>query len=138
MNEKSLPNQARNLETALAIGNLKNADSGALSIRPAGIAEATASLNVAESLQMLQLQIVETSIGTRKALAELQGQIAGLSYSVSTVIENQSKKMISSNEKLAISNEYYAKWNRGLTVALITVTLLVGLMQVYVIWRTAH
>jgi hypothetical protein len=130
--------ESRNEETKAAINTLRASDHGANSIRPSGVAQATASLNVAESLQNLQMEISKTSAGTRKSLAELQGQISGLTYAISTVIENETKKLIASNEKLATSNEYYAKWNKRLSIALIVVTLFVGLMQAYVIWRTAN
>jgi hypothetical protein len=137
MTEKKLSNEQRNSDTTAAIKVLKEADHGSLSIKPSGIAQATAFLNVAESLQMLQEEMGETSAANREALKKLQSQISGLSYVVGTTIEAQAQKMIASNERLAASNEYYAKWNKRLSAALITVTLVVGMMQAYVVWRTA-
>ncbi len=46
-------------------------------------------------------------------------------------------RVIASNEKLSSSNEYHAKWSKHLALALIGVTLIVGLLQVYAIWKTA-
>lgn len=73
-----------------------------------------------------------------KSTEELSGHISGLTYVLSTTIEQQVKKIIDSNEKLGKSNDHYAKWNKRLAVALIAVTFVVGLLQAYVIWQTAE
>jgi hypothetical protein len=65
---EKLPNSIRNTEVALAIADLKNADLGAQAEKKAGIATSVSSLNTAESLQLLQLQLIETSRENRAAL----------------------------------------------------------------------
>ena len=83
----------------------------------------------------LGLLSAESADKLSSSIKDLQGQIAGLGYVVSTTIEQQSAKIITSNEKLATSNEKYAKANNRLALALIAVTLIVGLLQVYAILR---
>jgi len=100
-------NPRGNRETREAIERVKSLDLGPQSDRGIGIANALASLNVAESLQTLQLQIVEASAENRKAA------------------EIQTDKLISSNERLAISNERYSKRMLWLTVGL----FFVGIVQ---------
>ena len=96
-----------NKETREAIERTKGLDLGPQSDRGIGIANALASLNVAESLQTLQLQMVETSAENRKAA------------------EVQTDKLIASNQKLAVSNEKYSKRMFWLTVGL----FFVGIVQ---------
>ncbi len=104
------PNSKRNMEVELAIGHLKNADLGASAQRAAGIAESLSSLNIAESLQLLQLQTEESSLLNRKTIA--------------SAID----KLIESNTKLGISNDNHAKAMRWLTAALVGV----GIVQIIV------
>ena len=59
--ENKLPNSNRNLEVAMAIAELKNADMGAQAEKKGGIANSLSSLNVAESLQLLHIQLAESS-----------------------------------------------------------------------------
>jgi hypothetical protein len=47
------------------------------------------------------------------------------------------EKLIASNERVAKSNEYYAKWSKRLSIGLILTTLVVGLLQAGVLaWQT--
>ena len=98
-----------NRETREAIEKTKSLDLGPQSDRGIGIANALASLNVAESLQTLQLQIVETSTENRKAA------------------EVQTDKIITSNQRLSDSNEKYSKRMFWLTVGL----FFVGIVQAF-------
>jgi hypothetical protein len=117
---KELPNTARNKEVQDAIKNLDGLDLGAQSSKHTSIAQTVALLNVAESLQLVQLQIIETSSENRKAT------------------ENAVNKLIESNNEASQINKSAIRWSKGLTVALIVVTLIVGLLQAYVIWKTAE
>lgn len=71
----------------------------------------------------------ESSEKTIVALDNLRTQMGGLGYTVGTVIEQQTAKIIESNKKMSESNEYYAKWSKWLAIALIATTLSVGLLQ---------
>lgn len=107
-----LPNFERNKQVEEAIQRLREVDTGVYAHKPAGIAGALSSLDVAESLQFLQLQLVETSKENRMAL--------------STAID----KLIESNTKLAASNDNHANAMKLLTGALV----LVGVAQVIITW----
>ena len=109
---KELPNNSRNTEVSEAIKHLKESDGGALSHKPTGVAESLSLLNVAESLQLLQLQIVEVSKENR------------------TAIHSAVDKLITSNTKLSESNDRYAKAMKWLTGGLV----IVGIAQVIVSW----
>lgn len=109
---KELPNNSRNTEVSEAINRLKEADGGALSHKPAGIAESLSLLNVAESLQLLQLQIIEVSKENR------------------TAMHSAVDKLIASNTKLSESNDRYANAMKWLTGALV----IIGVAQVVVSW----
>ncbi|MDB4992408.1 MAG: hypothetical protein JWL75_653 [Parcubacteria group bacterium] len=67
------------------------------------------------------------------ALDNLKRQLVGVSETITV----QSGKMIASNDRAETVNTRYANWARWLTIALIATTLVVGLLQAYVIWRTA-
>jgi hypothetical protein len=110
MGGMEMPNKARNAEVNVAIDKLKNGqlDLGPQSAHNAGIANALASLDVAESLQITSLQIEESSAQNR------------------TVIHNVLHALIDSNEKLAGSNERYARAMMWLTGGLV----LVGIAQI--------
>lgn len=105
-----MPNKPRNAEVSMAIDKLKNGqlDLGPQSVLHVGIASALASLNVAESLQIASMQIEESSYQNR------------------TVIHNALHALIDSNEKLAKSNEKYARAMMMLTGGL----LMVGIAQI--------
>ena len=107
-----LPNAKRNIEVAVAIEKLRSGglDLGAQSAHHVGIANTLASLDVAESLQINSLQIEESSAQNR------------------TVIHNALHALIGSNEKLARSNEKYARAMMWLTGGLV----LVGVAQIIV------
>ena len=91
-NKLSDTNYSGNRETREAIQRAKEADLGASADRAVGLANATATLNTAESLQMLQ-----------------------------NVIESQTGKLTSSIEGLATSNDKYANRMIWLTLALVFV-----------------
>lgn len=91
-NKISDTNYPGNKETREAIQRAKEADLGPQTDRAVGLANATAALNTAESLQMLQM-----------------------------VIENQTNKLTSSVEALATSNDKYANRMIWLTLALVFV-----------------
>lgn len=105
-----LPNAKRNTEVAAAIETLKSGklDLGPQSAHHVGIANALASLDVAESLQVTSLQIEESSAQER------------------TAIHNALHALIDSNEKLARSNEKYARAMMWLTGGIV----LVGIAQI--------
>jgi hypothetical protein len=115
MTERSFPNEKRNIETDKAIAHAELGEIGAQSDKRIGIAEATATFNVAESLQMLQLQIEETALSNRKSA------------------EIQTDKLIVSNAKLAESNNRHSRRIIWLTWALV----IVGLLQVVATWQTS-
>jgi hypothetical protein len=108
-----LPNIGRNKESEEAISRLKEADTGDLALKPAGIASAVTSLNTAESLQLLQLQIIQTSSENRKALS------------------SNIDKLIESNTKLSESNERQARAMKWLTGALVLVALAQTLLDLF-------
>lgn len=91
-NNVSDTNYKGNRETREAIQRAKEADLGAQADRAVGLANATATLNTAESLQMLQM-----------------------------VIEIQTSKLTLSIEELAASNDKYANRMFWLTLALVFV-----------------
>jgi hypothetical protein len=91
-NKVSDTNYPGNKETRDAIQRAKETDLGPQVDKAVGLANATAALNTAESLQMLQI-----------------------------VIENQTNKLTSSIEGLAASNDKYANRMIGLTLALVFV-----------------
>ena len=107
---QELPNSKRNAEVTEAIAELKSGrlDLGAQSERHIGIVNALASLDVAESLQVTSMQIEESSARER------------------TAIHDALHALISSNEKLAKSNEKYVRAMMWLTSALV----LVGFAQI--------
>lgn len=113
--DQQLPNAIRNKEVSDAVQRLKESDTGDLAIKPAGIAGSLSSLDVAEALQMLQLQLIETSKENRTALH--------------SVID----KLIASNAELSKSNIKYAGAMMYLTAALV----LVGVAPIVVsLWAT--
>ncbi len=91
-NKLSDTNYSGNRETREAIQRAEEADLGPQADRAVGLANATAALNTAESLQTLQM-----------------------------VIENQTNKLTSSIEELATSNDKYANRMIWLTLALVFV-----------------
>lgn len=95
-------------ETRDAINHAKEADLGASASRSVGIAIATAALNVAESLQGLHVQIMQTSEENRAAA------------------EKETDKIIASNKNLASSNERHSNRMVWLTAALV----FVGILQI--------
>lgn len=105
-----LPNSARNEEVKKAIETLKTGqlDLGPQTEKHIGIATALAALNVAESLQITSLQIEESSSQERLAT------------------QKSFQSLIDSNEKLAKSNDGYARAMMWLTGGLV----LVGIMQI--------
>lgn len=105
-----LPNETRNAEVQAAINALKSGklDLGPQSAHHAGVANALASLDVAESLQITSLQIETSSAQDRVAM------------------NSAVQALIASNEKLARSNEKYARAMMWLTGALV----LVGIAQI--------
>ncbi len=94
-------NASGNRETREAIEAARTSDLGGQTDKHTGIATALASLNVAESLQLLQLQISSTSAENRKAA------------------EVETDKLIESNERLARSNDTHSTRMFWLTVALV-------------------
>ena len=114
-----LPNSSRNLEVSLAITHAKTADVSQ-SPKHVGVASATASLDIAESLQLLQLQLSEFSSEIRSA------------------IEKNSQDLIKSNEKLLESNERnasVASWLAGALVFFTAVQAIAIIIQVYLLLR---
>jgi hypothetical protein len=105
-----LPNANRNAEVAKAIEVVKNGqlDLGPQTEKHTGIASALASLDVAESLQITSLQIEESSSQDRLAM------------------QKAFQSLINSNERLAKSNDGYARAMMWLTGALV----LVGIAQI--------
>jgi len=120
MSIKVLPNAQRNEEVKKAMETLNGLDLGAQTSKHTEIAKTVSLLNVAESLQLLQLQIVETSTENR------------------TNITNEVGRLIQSNNEATTINKSAIRWSKALTIALILVTLVVGLLQAYVIWKTAE
>ena len=110
----TLTNNTRNIETSQAIVELKNADAGAHAEKKAGVANALASLDVAESLQLLQIQLIEGSRANR------------------SMIHTEVDKLIASNERLAKSNSQHTTAMKWLTGALVAV----GVLQIVVTWLT--
>jgi hypothetical protein len=108
----TLPNQSRNQEVEAKIAGVKNADLGPQANMHTGVANALASLNVAESLQLLQLQLAESTKDNRIALHET------------------TDKLIDSNKILAASNNRHATAMQWLTGALV----FVGILQVIAIF----
>lgn len=90
-----------------------------------------------------------SSIYVSRTLKFLSSKIENITYSLGPNFEilsraigkfndslnEQVNKVILSNEKLSESNEFHAKWMRVLTIALIVTTLIVGLLQAFVIWK---
>ena len=111
MNEQ-LPNNSRNIEVALAINQIKDVGLGYQSDKHSGIANALSALDVAESLQLLQLEIERSSKENN------------------LVVQNSVNRLITSNEHLAKSNSFQAQTTIGLTAALV----IVGLLQVLATW----
>lgn len=104
-NKLSDTNSSGNRETRDAIQRAKEADLGAQADRDVGLANAIASLNTAESLQMLQ-----------------------------SVMENETKKLTSSIEGLATSNDKYASRMVWLTRALVFVGAVSAIPALASIW----
>ena len=72
------------------------------------------------------------------AMRGLSSSVHGMGKLLSATITGETTKTIASNEKVAASNERYAKASQFLAIALIIVTLMVGLIQAGVlIWQTA-
>jgi hypothetical protein len=109
-----LPNSTRNKEVEDKLASLKGFDLGHQREVHTSYANALASLDVAESLQLLQLQLAESSTDNKKAL------------------HDTTNKMIASNEKLAQSNNKHALAMQWLTGALIFVGLLQTLVMLLV------
>jgi hypothetical protein len=106
-----LPHNKRNLEVTAAIAELRAADMGASAEKKAGIANSLSSLDVAESLQLLLLQLAESSKQN------------------ATTLDRAMEKLIKSNEKLSKSNERQVRAMQWLTGGLI----LVGCIQAFLI-----
>jgi len=69
------------------------------------------------------------------SIKDLHVGVVGLGSIMNDALKKQADNIIASNEKLATSNEKYARANNRLALALIAVTLIVGLLQVYAILR---
>jgi len=100
-----LGNEGRNAEVYDAIGQLKDADPGPLADKKSGIATALSNLDLAESVQLLQLQVMDASVENRRSLNQI------------------TDKIIESNIKLSQSNDRHAKAMKWLTAALVTISL---------------
>ena len=107
-----LPNKARNDEVAKILSSLKNMGLGAQIDAHTGHANALASLDVAESLQLLQLQLAESTKDSAVAL------------------HATTDKLIESNKALAASNDRHATAMQWLTGALVVV----GIAQMVLAW----
>lgn len=83
----------------------------------------------------LGLLSAESSDKLSSSIKDLHVGVIGLGTIVGDAMKQQADNIIASNEKLATSNEKYAKANNRLALALIAVTLIVGLLQVYAILR---
>ena len=94
----------------MAIEKLADKDEGQHSIKGSGIANALSSLDVAESLQLLELQLKESS----------QKNVDGFDKAIT--------KLITSNERLSDSNELRSSAMNRLTGGL----LLVAVLQLFV------
>ena len=110
----ALPNKIRNDEVEALLKNLKDLGLGAQMDAHVGHANALASLNIAESLQCLQLQLVETGRENRVTLHEI------------------TDKLIQSNRILATSNDRHASAMQWLTGALV----IIGILQAFIAWKT--
>ena len=111
-----LPNKSRNDEVSTAIKELKEADAGAQAEKKAGIAISLSNLDLAESIQLLHLQIVS------------------ISKEIRATIKMSTDQMIESNKQLSASNDRHAVAMKWLTAGLI----FVGLLQVIVTWKSSH
>ncbi len=109
-----LPNKTRNDQVEQKLSQLNGLGLGAQMDAHTGYATALASLNVAESLQLLQLQVAESTKENRVALHET------------------TDKLIKSNETLAKSNDRHATAMQWLTAALVVV----GIIQIIVAWKS--
>jgi hypothetical protein len=109
---ETLPNKGRNDEVAGLLKGLKDLGLGAQMDAHIGHASGLASLDVAESLQLLQLQLAESTKDNRIALHET------------------TNKLIGSNKILATSNDRHSTAMQWLTGALVAV----GLLQVVAIF----
>ena len=109
-----LPNKNRNYEVQTELEGARLLDLGPQ--RTAGLskANALASLDVAESLQLLHLQLAESTESSNATLHET------------------TDKLIASNEKLAQSNDRHATAMQLLTGALV----LTGIIQAVVAWAS--
>jgi hypothetical protein len=97
-----------------------------------------------EEIRKILAQAITNNSGSSEKISDkvtaastlfIANTLEGLSKEIKVLknsIEIQAGKITESNDKLFSSTEYYAKWTKRLTVALIFVTLLVGLMQSYV------
>ncbi len=80
----------------------------------------------------------ESAEKNRQTMEDLGRKIAELAYTIGTSLERETKKIIESNDEASKINKEAIRWNKRLTIALIVVTLIVGLLQAYVIWETAQ
>ena len=99
-------NYQGNRETREAINAAKEGGLGEQSTKRLGVAIAYAALNVAESLQGLHVQIMQTSEENRKAA------------------EKENDKLIASNKTLSDSNVKYANRMVWLTAVLVGIGIL--------------
>ena len=79
----------------------------------------------------------ESAEKVTRSIILLTQQMANLQMMLSQTIEEEVKKVIKSNNEASLINKKAIFWSKWLTIALITVTLVVGLLQVYVIYKTS-
>ena len=119
------PNKARNDEVAKILAALKDLGLGAQIEAHTGHANALASLDVAEWLQLLHLQLAESTKQNAISLAESTKQNVA-------ALHETTGKLIESNTSLAGSNDRHATSMQWLTAALV----LVGIAQIVIAWLT--
>jgi len=94
--------------------------------------QAASAIFIAKTSNALSSQIHNLNYSLSHHFESLSRQIKTLEES----LNNQVKKIIESNENLAESSNRHTNWMRVLTITLIAVTLFVGLLQAFVIWKT--
>ncbi len=80
----------------------------------------------------------ESAEKTAKSMENLSANVSGLTYVLSTTIEQQTKKILASNDEVFKVSRKAVFWSKWLTIALILTTFTVGLLQAIVIYSSAH
>ncbi|MEK6847043.1 MAG: hypothetical protein AABY16_02655 [Nanoarchaeota archaeon] len=90
-----------------------------------------------ESEKILEDYLSEGTTNDNKIPATVGILTAGRTKELTTSLESLSRTIQKEDSSLIASNNNFSYWSKRLSISLIVVTLIVGVLQAYVIWQTS-